>query len=487
MALPPNILAGIIHIGIYLFILCTCGILPGIFVIFALYKLADILLWKFFNVKIMRGTDVIMYLEEPKNTTICTCALILDKNEKSKKDLDGQDHYTHLREKYLINHFGAHNEVFRSVMIEKFGMKFWKVLPDTPKTKKITGNRIKKIDHDMKTEEDLVKYLLKFSEIPMPRGELQWDLHVHENYKDDKMVMFARAHHGILDGMGTMCFLSSIDGNSNMPAIPEMKDISFSLKALLFVISPILFVYSLFIDISVKNDPSPYTLKSGYSGKKALEISKTYHFDQLRKCYKSYNNAKFNDFFVGCIGKGMKQYAKELGYPDFQTIGVGVPVNLRPLPKDLEVPLPLQNCIGLGECEFPCSDDLQDGMKRGRKVLQDRFKVSLMWSSQNIQALLKFMPNALNDMLIKILSKSGQMVVSNISGLKQQITIGKYLMSDSYFITPNVFKAGISILGVTYNSKFRYCVYQDAGLEAKASKTMENIEKVIEQEIEKVK
>mmetsp|Transcript_30261 Transcript_30261/g.29760 ORF Transcript_30261/g.29760 Transcript_30261/m.29760 type:complete len:96 (-) Transcript_30261:96-383(-) len=95
-------------------------------------------------------------------------------------------------------------------------------------------------------------------------------------------------------------------------------------------------------------------------------------------------------------------------------------------------------------------------MKRGRKVLQDRFKVSLMWSSQNIQALLKFMPNALNDMLIKILSKSGQMVVSNISGLKQQITIGKYLMSDSYFITPNVFKAGISILGVTYNSKFRY-------------------------------
>jgi len=39
----------------------------------------------------------------------------------------------------------------------------------------------------------------------------------------------------------------------------------------------------------------------------------------------------------------MKQYAKELGYPDFQTIGVGVPVNLRPLPKDLEVPLPLQN------------------------------------------------------------------------------------------------------------------------------------------------
>jgi len=184
-------------------------------------------------------------------------------------------------------------------MIEKFGMKFWKVLPDTPKTKKITGNRIKKIDHDMKTEEDLVKYLLKFSEIPMPRGELQWDLHVHENYKDDKMVMFARAHHGILDGMGTMCFLSSIDGNSNMPAIPEMKDISFFLKALLFVISPILFVYSLFIDISVKNDPSPYTLKSGYSGKKALEISKTYHFDQLRKCYKSYNNAKFNDFFVG--------------------------------------------------------------------------------------------------------------------------------------------------------------------------------------------
>lgn len=282
MALPPNILAGIVHLGVYILLLTTFGLLKGIFAIFAIYKVADILLWKLYNIKIMSGTDVIMYIEEPGNTTVCASALILNKEKKTKQDLDGQDHYTHFKEKYLLNHFGARNEIFRSVMVEKFGMKFWKVLPDTAETKKVCSHRIRKVEQDIKTEKDVIDYLNKFSQIPMPRGELQWDLHIADNYSDTQMIMFGRLHHGVCDGMGTMCFLSSIDGNCNMPAIPKMKDISVAMKFFLFLVSPILFIYSLFVDISVKNDENPYTLKKGYSGKKALAVSKTYDFDQLR-------------------------------------------------------------------------------------------------------------------------------------------------------------------------------------------------------------
>jgi len=194
---------------------------------------------------------------------------------------------------------------------------------------------------------------------------------------------------------------------------------------------------------------------------------------------------KFNDFFLGCVGTGLKRYANELGYNSFEKIGTWVPVSLRPPPKSLETPLVFQNCIGMGTWEFSWVNNFEEGMKKGKSSMR-RFKLALMWSSQKIQLSLKYMPEFTNKYLIKALSSTGKMGVSNIPGMKREITMGGYALKDSYFITPNVLGVGLCILGCSYNGKFRYCVYQDTAMEAKANKIVDHIEKIIQSEMDKL-
>jgi hypothetical protein len=94
--------------------------------------------------------------------------------------------------------------------------------------------------------------------------------------------MIGKVHHGLIDGMGTLMLLASIDGNKNLPAIPKMKDISIWMKIVLFILSPIFFIYCLYVDLLVKNDSNPYTLKNGFTGKKQLAVSKLYDFTKIR-------------------------------------------------------------------------------------------------------------------------------------------------------------------------------------------------------------
>lgn len=182
----------------------------------------------------------------------------------------------------------------------------------------------------------------------------------------------------------------------------------------------------------------------------------------------------------------MKEYASELGYKNFGRLGVGVPVNLRAPPKSLEERLEFQNCIGLGNWEFPWIDNFESWMRKGSKVIHDRFKISMMFSSQKIQLSLKYLPEMLNRVLVPILSRTGRIAVSNLSGLKKQISIGGYTWTDTYFITPHVFKAGLSILGHTYNNKFKYWIFTDSSMEAKPKKLIDYIENIIKKEIDKV-
>ena len=176
----------------------------------------------------------------------------------------------------------GNNEIFRSTVFEVCGIKFWKVLPNTKETGAFCARKVKKVDEDIKNENDIIEYMNKISGIPMPKDDLQWDFHIHDNYQGDKILLFGRVHHGASDGMGTMMLLSSIDGNKNLSAIPSMKDISVLKKFILFSLSPIFFIHSLWIDLFVKNDESPYTLNNGFSGKKCLKVSTTYEFEELR-------------------------------------------------------------------------------------------------------------------------------------------------------------------------------------------------------------
>lgn len=101
---------------------------------------------------------------------------------------------------------------------------------------------------------------------------------------------------------------------------------------------------------------------------------------------------------MGCVGTGLKKYAIQLGYPNLSSIGIGIPVSLRPPPASLEDELTFQNSLGLGLVEFPIYEDLQTTIKEGRQKLHAKISVLVMWGSQQIQKILKYNKVYLNNL-----------------------------------------------------------------------------------------
>lgn len=152
-----------------------------------------------------------------------------------------------------------------------------------------------------------MKHTERMASLPLSEDDLQWSVEICEDYQGDKAVMIGRVHHGLSDGLGTIIMISSIDGNKNLPAIPQMKDLSGLKKAVLTLLSPVLFAYSLYLDLGSSVSSlfekkvtesidkaynwnilfnyrlyNPYELTHGFSGKKSLSVSKIYNFDEIR-------------------------------------------------------------------------------------------------------------------------------------------------------------------------------------------------------------
>lgn len=276
-----NFIAAILHLSIYLVLIYNLGVIKGIIAIYVAYKTLEVIFSKAFGLQMMRGVDIIFFLEKPNNHTICTACIILDKKPKENPNgplLTGKKFISDI----LLPKIIKGKDIYRTKMVDIFGYKFWKVSPENEETMKEVMKKITVIDTKFENQNDLANYMQELQSSSMPFDEFQWDFKISENYQKDQLLIFCRVHHGLCDGMATMMLLASIDGNKNLSAIPQMRDISIWNKIVLFTLSPFYFIHSLYVDLLIQNDPSPYELKNGYSGKKSLSVSKLYNFEELR-------------------------------------------------------------------------------------------------------------------------------------------------------------------------------------------------------------
>ena len=190
--------------------------------------------------------------------------------------------FEELKQKIFIEKLIKGYSSFRKTMASYFGFKFWKLLPLNEEGINTAAKQIKRIDREFKNEEEIVEFMEKISVLEFPKDLPQWEIYVWEKYQSNKAIIVGKMHHGLMDGMGFMMLLASIDGDKNIKAIPQMRDIGLFTKVFLAALSPFFFAYSFFVDYLVKNDPSPFELKEKFAGKKVLKFSKQYAFEDLR-------------------------------------------------------------------------------------------------------------------------------------------------------------------------------------------------------------
>ena len=171
---------------------------------------------------------------------------------------------------------------------------------------------------------------------------------------------------------------------------------------------------------------------------------------------------------MGSVAVAIKKYSSKTGFDNIRKIGVSVPVSLRPPPQNLKH-VQCWNMIGLGTVEYPVDTDLKRWMYEGNKALKKRFNLSAMWGSQKFQLMLKYIPEFWGKIILDTLSSTSHIVISNIPGLKEEITLDGFRMLDTYFVTPQLGKLGISILGWTYKGTFKFWVYLDKAVKVDAN------------------
>jgi len=83
----------------------------------------------------------------------------------------------------------------------------------------------------------------------------------------------------------------------------------------------------------------PFLLKNGVQcNKKSFYESKSYHLNDLRKCYSQFGKMKLNDLMMACISASFSKCFTELGIPeDRQThFSLSLPINMKPQAKSIE-------------------------------------------------------------------------------------------------------------------------------------------------------
>lgn len=123
-----------------------------------------------------------------------------------------------------------------------------------------------------------------------------------------------------------------------------------------------------------------------------------------------------------------------------------MPISLRPPPAQLE-DLQLQNMISLGIVEYPLSTDLSETIKKGKAATAHRFKPSVVYASQKMQLIFKYIHEVLSRFMINLVVTKNNIILSNVPGPKKQIKFMDANVIDILPVTPNVWSSAISILG----------------------------------------
>ena len=94
----------------------------------------------------------------------------------------------------------------RQVWVDICGFWFFKDIDI-----EIAKHQIIKIEEDMKTDEDICKFMAKISTLEFDPEKPLWHIFVKEDYEEDTSVLFILVSHFLSDGMGIITLFTMIN------------------------------------------------------------------------------------------------------------------------------------------------------------------------------------------------------------------------------------------------------------------------------------
>lgn len=272
----------------------------------------------------------------------------------------------------------------------------------------------------------------------------------------------------------------------NIVQIHNHRSIPFFAYYLLPILyTPYGFCRTVYHGITTQSDPNmtPFHLKGGrQSLNKTYLETKHYELDDLRKCYSKFGKMKLNDYMFATVSAAFSKLFTEMGITKQTHFSVSVPVNMKPLPRNIQE-VQFNNSCSLCLAKIPISTDLGYTMKKAREYFDSGFNLVTLRFGMYVINFMGSLPDAFWRLAITDNSKNMNTIISNTPGPQEPIYFCDQVIKEIGGVGPNVGGSGITLLISSYWGKIKLQLLADSNLSMDPHRLLAHLEKQLDDAI----
>lgn len=310
-----------------------------------------------------------------------------------------------------------------------------------------------------RNKEELENVLSQLAPTPLPRNLSPWHFYIiPTKYERPSYAFLMRIHHSMGDGVGlTRVFVKNMYDAPPNGGEPR----KFSTKQRLYMwckamlMGPMLVLTKMLTraDDSAVHGPE-------LSGKKVIAWSDDVSLD-LVKTVKNTTHTTVNDVMVACIAGAIHDYLKTHGPSKIEDMWASVPVDIRANNESLKA----CNKFALVFLRLPI---VGSGCIERLKKAKQRMDIIKTSAEPLITAttctMLMMIPEIISRTMIDFFSSKMSIVMSNIPGPPELLSIGGDVVYDGLFFPPARANMGVGLSIFSYGGKMRVGVIADTNV-----------------------
>jgi len=207
--------------------------------------------------------------------------------------------------------------------------------------------------------------------------------------------------------------------------MPKFKEITFWQSFIVSLFTPIALIiqYCVVLFYTARECKNIiHTPNRTLSGESIFLKTKTYDFKDIRKCYKKFKNATFNNYVMGVLSTSMNEWYKKNKVEEPGSLIMSCPVSMKTMPKSVKE-INMSNYTSSVTFQFPILEDLKEAIAISKARFSKFFKLHYLMSAINFQLLFRFIPLGIGKYLYNKFLREVDFLLTNVSGPREPIYI----------------------------------------------------------------
>ena len=322
---------------------------------------------------------------------------------------------------------------------------------------------------DVKNPEQLKEFALKEQAKYDMRDLPQFKIYLIPDYMPGKSVLVFKTHHNFSDGLGIATLFQCFNGNYDSSALPKMKPVGFCKSFLIFMISPLLMLYTLIWMQLLGLERNSILKDEQISGKKTFGYVPDLDMARM-KLYCKEHKCTINDYCASLFSWSLSQYLKseERRETDERKKVYAVPPSVRlAIPFSLRQPFKKLNDVrminnfGSLLVDLKVCDNFDDSLKDCKQVF-NRLKTSLMpFGILYLTKIPAMLPYGLPKLVLQDLTKKFSVIYTNLNASTQCYHFDGKKDLEHYFLVPGYGRVSTGFAICTIGPRMSLAAFSD--------------------------